>query len=51
VKILAIFQEIVRKVGSARLRTFIGRGIMDTSSTKVIDNAIIGFSALTREVS
>lgn len=44
--ILCCFQVLIDKVGEERVRSFVGREIMDTSFTKVMDNAIIGFSNL-----
>jgi hypothetical protein len=48
-KILSIFQLLVNKISYEGVRRYVGRGIMDTSLTKIIDNAIIGFSDLKTE--
>jgi hypothetical protein len=45
--ILMCFKLIITHLGFESLRNCIGKEIMDTSVTKIIDNAIIGFSDLT----
>ncbi|MBN1843807.1 MAG: hypothetical protein JW883_16195 [Deltaproteobacteria bacterium] len=44
--ILSCFRTIIDRVGEATVRSCIGRRIMDTSITKIVDNAIVGFSNL-----
>lgn len=45
--ILSCFRTIIDRVGKTTVRSCIGRKIMDTSMTKIVDNAIVGFSDLT----
>lgn len=46
-KVTSCFRLLISSVGQEVIRSYIGRGIMDTSMTKIIDNAIVGFKDLT----
>ena len=46
-KILSCFRTIINQVGEDKIIGYIGKEIMDTSLTKIVDNAIVGFSDLT----
>ncbi len=45
-KVLCCFKVLINRVGEYEVRQYIGKGIMDTSITKIMDNAIVGFSDL-----
>lgn len=50
-RVLAVFRDVALKVGAERIDRLVGRRVMDTSTTKVIDNAVIGFTALIQKAS
>lgn len=45
-KVLLCFRIIINLVGEDKIIRYIGKEIMDTSLTKIVDNAIVGFSDL-----
>lgn len=46
-KVLCCFRDIINQIGKDKIVQYLGKKVMDTSLTKIVDNAIIGFSDLT----